>query len=193
MDSKIGKRRPRVLIPLVVIAAFLLSIGGTAYAKGPESATITGPSIDRPIQLMDRGKPRLLSRLITQTGLWYPTGDLPVPIEGPPGRIGPRHTLTWINSGPPGTSAEQRTMLQFLYLDAEGGPLIHTPAVLEGWGPEKLGWFAAPIGLPDTLAELGVRLPAASPKSTGGLWYLVAALGIGVTLAGSLVVWRLSR
>lgn len=54
-----------------------------------------------------------------------------------------------------------------IYLDAEDGPVIHTPTQegLQGWGPGVIGWFAAPDGLRDTLIELGVPISAAPSHS----------------------------
>ena len=44
--------------------------------------------------------------------------------EEPAGELGPGYTLTWINAGPPGESADQRTIRQVIYLEAENGPVI---------------------------------------------------------------------
>jgi hypothetical protein len=62
---------------------------------------------------------------------------------------------------------EERTIRQEIYLKAENGPVIHTPAQesLQGWGSERIGWFAAPSGLRDTLAELGVPISPTRPFS----------------------------
>jgi hypothetical protein len=62
---------------------------------------------------------------------------------------------------------EERTIRQEIYLEAENGPVIHTPAQesLQGWGSERIGWFAAPSGLRDTLAELGVPISPTRPFS----------------------------
>ena len=36
----------RTLIIMMVAAAIVVTTGGTAFAKGPESATLIGPDID---------------------------------------------------------------------------------------------------------------------------------------------------
>lgn len=157
----------RTMIVLVVTIAIVVAIGGTAFAKGPESATITGPGIDEPIELInvdyfDTDYTDHVKELMRQTSLWYATGGGSRISAEPAGTLGAAYTLTWINSGPPGDLVDERTIRQLLYLHAEVGPIIHTPAQegLEGWGPDVVGWFTAPDGLTDTLAALGVPVSA---------------------------------
>lgn len=167
-------------------------------AKGPESATISGPGIEQPVALLDDASLGLKVRLMEQTGIWYAFGDLPRPIEQPAGALGAGYTLTWVNGGPPHKSVEERTMYQTIYPHAENGVLIHTPSQegLNGWGPGVTGWFAAPEGLLDTLAEMGAPVPeSAAPSSglsAGGLWYFaVGALVVVVGLGGVVRVRRI--
>jgi hypothetical protein len=156
----------RFFTGVAFMATVLFGSSAPVSAKGPESATITGPWIDRPIELMDGTNPDLVARLIEQTALWYGSGD-PLTPEKRAGELGPSYTLTWINSGPPGKSAEKRTIRQVIYLAAENGPIIHTPEqeALEGWEVRVTGWFVASSGLRDTLPELGA--PVSAPSSTG--------------------------
>ncbi len=166
-------------------AATLLGAAYAAGAKGPVSVTIAGPGIARPIELMESGDPELMNRLMLQTGLWY--GGGPRLQEAPPGALGPAYTLTWVNAGPPGEHLENRTIYQLIYLEAESGPLIHTPAQqgLVNWGAGVIGWYPAPDGLRDTLTEFGV------PTQTAFSFRIVlpAGLAVAMVLAG----WLLSR
>jgi len=212
-SSMVFRPLVRVLAQVAFITVVLFGFSDPVVAKGPESATITGPGIDRPIELTDTANIDLVVRLMEQTGLWYATGDLPQPLEEPAGELGPSYTLTWINSGPPGESLDKRTIRQIIYLDARNGPVIHTPAqeALQGWGPGLVGWFAAPSGLRDTLAELGVPVSAASSfseaaiseraadmalperESAGVFWYLgVVGIALVVGFAGALGARRLA-
>ena len=133
----------RVLAGAALIATVIFGVISRVDAKGPESVVITGPEFDQPIELMDTADIDLMSRLMEQSGIWYGTGDLPKPLAKQPGELGPAYTLTWVNGGPPGKSVAERTIRQFIYLDAERGPMIHTPAqeTLENWGPGVIGWF----------------------------------------------------
>ncbi len=205
-SSTAGRPRVMVVVGVAIVAMLVVGISEPAVAKGPQSATVTGPGIDRPIELMDTADSDLVSQLMEQTGIWYATGDHPLPLEEPTGELGPAYTLTWINSGPPGESVGERTIRQLIYLEAQNGPVIHTPAQegLEGWGSGVIGWFAAPNGLRDTLAELGVPIAEASSfgeapaseisavtapaerQSKDNIWYL-AAVGLALVVG---LVWR---
>jgi hypothetical protein len=102
-----------------------------------------------------------------QSGIWYGVGDLPSPVSEPAGELGQAYELTWVNGGPPGTPIKERTIVQFIYLNAESGALIHTPPQdsLQNWGQSVIGWFAAPEGLPDTLMDLGVPISTTSMQA----------------------------
>ena len=153
---------------LMLVAVALFGLIDHVSAKGPVSATITGPGLEQPRELIERAEDdkrtaSLVVRLMEQTGLWYATGDLPRRLEAPPEALGPSYALTWINGGPPDRSREERTMRQIIYVVGPRELRIHTPAQpgLERWGQGVIGWFAAPVGLWDTLVEMGVPLSAA--------------------------------
>lgn len=161
----------RQAVVVAVIAGILLLTGsGLAYGKGPESVTFTGPGIDSPIELTDQVSRPIscdttcpadpMVRLMEQSGLWYATGDLPTAIDPPTSELGPRHELTWVRLGAANEPLEERTIRQFIYLDANNGPLIHTVEQegLKGWGPGVTGWFKAPAGIVNTLSALGAPL-----------------------------------
>ena len=160
-------------------AVFLVVHGAVALAKGPESVTIAGPGIKDPVELMDAVDwpiscdetcpPDPMVRLMEQTGLWYAAGDLPIAIEKPLGDLGSRYKLTWTRGGFPDESVEERTFHQFLYLDAEGGPFVHTPvqASLEDSVGHVYGWSKAPRGLVDSLRELRAQLPGSGIRPSG--------------------------
>jgi hypothetical protein len=202
-------RRTTTLMTLAL--ALVVVVGASAQAKGPESVTLSGPGIDKPIELISVSKsfdtyendaPVTLIGLI---GLG--SGSLPIAIA-PPENPGPAYTLTWVNMGPPSEPIESRTIHQYVYVDAVGGPLIHTPEQigLDGWGAEVVGWFEAPEEIGPTIEEViawstsdeatalqpvtepPTHTPTA-PTSKGALppiWFGLAAL-VGI---GGFAVWR---
>jgi hypothetical protein len=204
-------RRRRLLAGVIVAVVLLFGAVVPGQAKGPVAATIAGPGITEPMELVDGVERALVVRLMEQTGLWYATGDLPRPLAEPPVAPGPSYTLTWINGGPPNASRAERTMRQQIYVAGEGDLLIHTAAedVLANWGAGVTGWFRAPSGLWATLLELGVPLEAALASVAGAraggaaqpqatpvntIWYLTGiALALGVGLAGALRARRTSE
>lgn len=168
----------RRAIKVLALASFLvLTNGGIALGKGPESVTITGPGVGSPIELINPDffhgdYTDQVKVLMRQTSLWYATGGGSRLSAKPEGELGPAYTLTWINSGPPDDPVEERTIIQLLYLQAEKGPVVHTPPQegLMDWGPGVVGWFLAPDDLADTLASLGGPLSdagAAGPVAIG--------------------------
>jgi hypothetical protein len=158
----------RMLIVMLVASAIVLTIGATGLAKGPESATLTGPDLAEPIELAQSDA--AVGQLMMQSGIW--SGNAHRASGEPSGHLGQAYTLSWINSGPLDASVEERTIRQLIYPNAENGALIHTPAqpALEGWGPDVIGWFIAPQGLVDALVSLGAQEPkpsAADPIPPG--------------------------
>lgn len=176
---------------VVSIVTLLVGLGLTvpALAKGPESATLTGPDIGEPIEFFDQRPAKDVqsppSRILDLTHLWR---GGPPPMKSPPGDLGEAHTITWVNMGPPSASVEERTIVQHIYLDAEGGPLIHTPDQpgLDNWGDNVKGWFEARPGLEEAIEEIVVTATESEETPTPA-WVLPAiAFGavVGLTSLG---------
>ena len=69
MSSRISaavKLLARILTGMAFAAVALFGFSDPVSAKGPESATITGPGIDRPIELIETANPDLVTRLMQQ-------------------------------------------------------------------------------------------------------------------------------
>jgi hypothetical protein len=145
---------------VVAVAGAIVS-AGPASAKGIQSATISGPGLDDPIDVSpsdgDGG------RLSDLTGFWDVMPGQPRPPtfseQAPPGQLGPRYTITWrLMTGP----EEVTPIRQDLYPYAADGPLVHTAAGQPIFDTATAGgWYAAPFALRDTLRALGVP-PAGS-------------------------------
>lgn len=168
------------------MTVLMFGLAASALAKGPESGTLEGPGITEPIEFFDQRPAREIrpspSRLLDLTQLWR---GAPPPIS-PPANLGEAYTITWVNMGPPSATVEERTIVQHIYLDAEGGPLIHTPDQpgLEGWGKGATGWFEAPQVLEEVIEDI-VATGSESEDMGIHAWLLPAiAFGAVAGLAG---------
>lgn len=152
----------RVASVMLLAAVLVVGVATGSQAKGPESATLSGPGIAEPIELIhpsksfDTYKDDAPIRLIEMLAPWYGPRATAV---APPKDLGPAFTLTWVNSGPPGDPIETRTIRQYIYPNAVGGPVVHVPEPIshEGRLPEVqevAGWFEAPDALGTTIDEV---------------------------------------
>jgi hypothetical protein len=184
MGSQIAKTSTLAL----AVTSMLILLAVPAMAKGPESATLSGPGIDEPIVLLEQGSGISVigtgsaeSDLIALTGLWQfdPTREL----ISPPRDLGTGLNLSWVNMGPPHLPKSERTIRQILYLYAEGGPIINTPeqASLDGWGGVT-GWYRADTRLLSVVERLaGIDFSAADRPDPSMQLFLVAVATLAVT------------
>jgi hypothetical protein len=169
-----------VTVALTLLA--LLTLASPALAKGPETGTLTGPGIDAPIEFLDQSAPLdeptpPALDLIGMTGLFSSaSSDLATPPPDP----GSAHTITWHMFG-------GDVIVQHVYLEAEGGALIHTPdqPAVEAWGTRP-GWRPAPEGLEEAITAVvewsrGSELPGAN-----GSWALPLTLVVVVAVLVSI-------
>ena len=159
--------RPRVRMWAAAGGCALALVGaiasaGPASAKGIQSATISGPGLDDPIDVE-------VGRLPDLTAFWEVIPGQPEPPtlmeQAPTERLGPGYTVTWqLMTGPDETTA----IRQDLYPLAEGGPLVHTAAGQPIFDGTTIGgWYEAPAALRDMLSSLGVPpASAASPAKS---------------------------
>lgn len=204
-------RSNRVIAALVLGLVLIPALA--CLGKGPASATLSGPGIDKPITFLEEGSSfdsyrSVNTQLLSLTRLW--SGGDPEPVD-PPKDPGPAHIVTWVNMGPTTKSIEERTIRQYIYLQAKGGPVIHTPdqPALEGWGGRVIGWFAAPDGLEEAIDDViawsatpeaaamrsetsqGVT-SSSSPTDGESTQRWPAALAFGVVIA-ALIAWRMRQ
>lgn len=180
----------RTAIRFVTTLVLILIAGVPALAKGPSSATITGPGIDEPVELIDygdSGQRDLVAALMRQTGVWYgnmgleETTDLPPDVE-----LGPAYLLTWLNEANPGDPKDDYTIQQTLYPHAQDGPVVHTPAqpALDDTSL-TIGWRTVPVEFNDTLRQLGVPIDSADKTASNQqMWAAVAV--VAVVVAGAI-------
>jgi hypothetical protein len=149
-------------VTIAIVASFALA--APAWAKGAESATITGPGLDKPIEIHlggpgseDDGVPSYVEVAFITLADPYFAGhpDVPLPSDPPTDDLGSRYRLTWLMARPHDADPADYTIEQDVYPDASGGrrPLIYTrPGRYIGAG----GWYRTPEALRDTLAVMGV-------------------------------------
>lgn len=202
--------RVRILVlVMLVVVGVVLAFGGTAHAKGPSGAEITGEGIPTPIAV---GRDSLHANLVEETGLYAavfgqePNSMLAV---APGGELGPRFaiawSLPWSDGGP--TTVDQ--IDQDLYPYADGGPVVYTTPGQTFYGSERTrgGWFRAPATLVARMQTLGVPeldaiappepratvAPRAEATANAGLPLLPIGASLGLVFVATalvLILWR---
>ena len=155
----------RYLVAAAVLAA-ALALPGLASAKGPSSASISGPGLDRSLAIrgqgeMGRGTP--LGSLVDYGGYFSQMfGQTPDPTleTRPAGALGPRYKVVYVVPGP---NKIQSHVVQFVYPYAKPGPLSYMQPGQRFWNVERAhgGWFRASAGLKSVLVRAG--LPRTAP------------------------------
>ena len=148
---------------LAAVLASLLASAAPAWAKGPQSLSISGPGLATPIEVSSTSHPDEWSQI--DTGVWHALPgetDAALLADAPTDDPGSRYTLTWqMMTGP----EETTPIRQDVYLDAPGGPLVYTPAGQPIWdGVTRGGWYRPPERLRDVLASAGVPVTGTSRK-----------------------------
>ena len=155
----------RNLVAAAVLAAALV-LPGLASAKGPASASISGPRLDRSLAIrgegeMGNGTP--LGALVDFGGYFSQMfGQTPDPtLEAQPkGVLGPRYKVVYVVPGPNGI---QSRVVQLLYPYAKPVPLTYMRPGQRFWSTDRAhgGWYRSSIALRRVLVRAG--LPAATP------------------------------
>jgi hypothetical protein len=174
------------------MVAVLMAAPTSAWAKGPDQVTITGPSLSQPINVVpvDAASSAQLDLIRQGSGIEAAMfAELPGEFAAarPAGDLGPQYRMTWNVPG-------DGTVAQDLYPYAAPSPAVFTP-------PQRLvtrsGWFTAPAFLKDTLHSLG--LPAEPPRATAvsrhagpfeDTGVLVVVIAASAALGLALAAWR---
>ena len=149
---------------LVAVALVALALPVAAQAKGPSSASISGPGLERALAVTGNGEitGTALGNLTMKGGFFAQVfGQTPNPIlaKRPAGALGPRYKAVYVVPGPEGSESR---LVQWIFPYAKSGPLTFMRAGQAVWEGETTrgGWFRAP-GLRRILVRMG--LPAAAP------------------------------
>jgi hypothetical protein len=149
---------------LVLVGAIVaLSIPVAALAKGPSSASISGPGLSRSLAVAGDGEVtgNALGNL-AQTSGFFPQmfGQTPDPTLStrPAGSLGRGFRVVYVVPGP---NALRSKVVQWVYPFARGGPVTYMKPGQRFWDGRsaKGGWFRAP-GLLAVLHRMGLRTAA---------------------------------
>jgi hypothetical protein len=197
------KRACTALVGLIIV----LAMAGTAQAKGamPQSAQITGPGLDKPMNFGDPGRPTGISgkgdiNLLTSQTKLLETLFGGNQMQAPHGALGPRYLITWTMRSDMG-SKKTFQVRSDLYPYAKGGVVVFTHGgqkipfgdgshtLRSGWatGYSALRANLQAWGLPQRNAATGsgVQSSAISP-----LWIVPVAFLALIVAAG---VWARRR
>jgi hypothetical protein len=166
-----------------------------AAAKGPSTASLTGPGLDHAVPVKGEGEagPGTPLGSLVQLGGFFPQVFLEAPDPTtrtrPTGDLGPRYQIEYRVPGP----SESSTLVQDVYPYAKT-PVTYMSPGQRFWGVNHAhgGWFVAGPGLKAALVAAGLPQsppPAASGGSFPWAWTVGGLLAVVVLLA--LVLRRL--
>jgi hypothetical protein len=153
----------RCLIAAAVVGA--LTLPALAVAKGPVSASISGPGLDGPLLIKGDGEGpgTALGRLTSAGGFFAQMfGQSPDPTlaSRPSGRLGPRYTAVYLVPGP---NNIQSRVVQYIYPYAKPVAVTYLKPGQRFWEGRKAhgGWYRGSARLKRVLVRAG--LPATAP------------------------------
>jgi hypothetical protein len=173
----------------VAALAVMLLLAGVAAAKGPSTASISGPGLDHAITIQgygEGGNSSPLAILVDQGGFFaqvFEQTPSPTSRRKPSTRLGPRYDVIYTMPGGPSGDA---TLHQDLYPYAANGTASYMAANQTFWGGQKTpgGWFRGAVQLQTMLVKAG--LPARAPtQAAGHHGKLGVALGAGAGVAAA--------
>jgi hypothetical protein len=152
----------RQLIAAAVVTTALV-LAGAAAAKGPESASLSGPGLDGSLTITGQGEMGTgtpLGAVVDLGGFFAQMyGQAPDPTTRalPHAAFGPRYRITYVVPGP---NRIKSRVVQDVYPYAKPVPLTHMKAGQRFWGTRRThgGWFTASADLTRVLVKIG--LPA---------------------------------
>lgn len=196
----------------ILAAGLALALVPIASAKGPSEASIEGPGLASPIEIVASGEDGLAPgspmMAFAESVGFFPaafgragygdadpsTKDMsPMFQRRPAGRLGPRYVVTYVVPGP---ENEADVIRQDLYPYASPTPVSYMPPgqPLFGWRKTAGGWFRSDAGLKRRLVVAG--LPE-TPRADGGdppfPWGRLASAGLAVALGVVILVVVLLR
>ena len=150
---------------LFATAVVALALPTLAFAKGPVSASISGPGLERSLTIRGNGEGpgTALGTLASASG-FFPQmfGQAPDPTFAarPSARLGARYMAVYVVPGP---NDVQSRVVQYLYPYAKPAALTFMKPGQTFWDGRKAhgGWYRASARLKAVLVRAG--LPASAP------------------------------
>ena len=192
--------KARRVVTIVWAVGLILAIAAPAGAKGVDAVTLSGGGIE--VTFVGFGEPNTNTKLakLAESARFYEAlwADAPES-NSPTGDLGPRITAEWrFPVGAPTMIVQYPVIIQYLYLDAEGGPVGHIPGGQELYGdvyPES--WFLLAPEIAEHLAAVGFDVTTLDSTATsdtispGALpWLFAFVVAVGAALAFSGIMGR---
>ena len=154
----------RYLLGAALVVA--LALPALAVAKGPVSASISGPGLDRSLAIRGDGEApgNALATLATASGFFAQMlGQSPDPTlaSRPSGTLGPRYKAVYLVPGP---NDIRSRVIQYIYPYAKPVALTYLRPGQRFWEGRKAhgGWYRAPASLKRVLVRAGLPASARS-------------------------------
>jgi len=164
----------RLIVALIALGA--LVVAGSAAAKGPSEAKITGPGLNSALTIKGVGEGDTstdLGLLVNDAGFFPQVfGQSPSPLlRAQPKDLGRRYTVTYTVPGPTLSTLEQE-----LYPYASGGPVSFMRPGQKFWDSQTTvgGWYRGTPQLKTMLVRAG--LPASPPPERSFIALLLQAI-----------------
>jgi len=148
------------LLAATALAAALV-VPSVAAAKGPESASVSGPGLERSVAVVGQGEMgngTPLGALVDSGGFFAQMfGQVPDPTlrVRPAGRLGAHYIVTYVVPGPNGVRSR---VVQHVYPFAKPGPLTYMRPGQHFWDQTTHGgWYRGSAALRRVLVQAGVH------------------------------------
>ena len=172
-------RRLLLLATAGTLAA--LALTAPASAKGPSTASLTGPGLGRALPITGKGEngPGTPLGSLVQYGGFFPQvftqSPDPVVWSRPKGDLGPRYRITY---RVPGGNGKASTIVQDVYPYAKPNLVTYMRPAQRFWGGQRThgGWYVAYPGLKAALVAAG--LPQSLPSPDGSFPWAWTAAGV---------------
>jgi len=182
----------RRVLPAVAALAATLLLPGTAAAKGPSAASISGPGLDHAISIQGYGEGANSSPLgiLVEQGGFFAQAFEQTPSSTsrrrPSTQLGPRYIVAY---RVPGGSSGDSTLHQDLYPYATNGPASYMAPNQTFWETQKTpgGWFRGGVELKQMLVKAGLpaRATTSGREAHAGRLGVALETGAGVAAAAA--------